>query len=162
MANTLKMDLINTIVALSDRGWSKRRIARELDLDRQTVRRYLAEHSKSPPISTPGSEAAPVQNHPFSTPGSPASAKADNPVSSLGDLVVNQAIERSYGKAGRPSKCSPHAAFIEAKVEQGLSAQRIYQDLVSELQFAGSYQAVKRFIRQFKASTPTPIYRIEV
>ncbi len=162
MANILKMDLINTIVTLSGQGWSKRRIARELRVDRQTVRRYLAEHSKSPPISIPGPEGAPVGNHPFTIPGSQADAKADNPVSSLCDLAVNQAVERSYGKAGRPSKCNPHTAFIKTKVHEGLTAQRIYQDLVCECQFDGSYQAVKRFIRRFKAAAPIPIYRIEV
>jgi DNA invertase Pin-like site-specific DNA recombinase len=35
-------------------GWSRRRIARALKLDRKTVRRYLNAASKSPTISTPG------------------------------------------------------------------------------------------------------------
>ena len=41
MSNFLKMDLVNAIQALKSKGWSKRRIARELQIDRQTVRRYL-------------------------------------------------------------------------------------------------------------------------
>jgi transposase len=45
--------------------------------------------------------------------------------------------------------------------EAGLSAQRIYQDLVSEHQFAGSYDAVKRFVRQLGATEPLPFRRME-
>ena len=51
-------------------------------------------------------------------------------------------------EAGRPSLCDPHRACIDSKLDAGLSAQRIYQDLVSELSFSGSYQSVKRFLRQ--------------
>ena len=41
MANQLKMALIDTIFTLRRRGWSRRRIAAELDIDRATVARYL-------------------------------------------------------------------------------------------------------------------------
>ena len=47
--NELKVTQQQTIVALHQQGWSKRKIARELGVDRQTVRRYLAEaQAKSP------------------------------------------------------------------------------------------------------------------
>jgi hypothetical protein len=42
-------------------------------------------------------------------------------------------------RAGRKSQCEPLAAVIMAKVELGLSAQRIYQDLVGENGFTDSY-----------------------
>ena len=38
--NQLKVDLKQAITALAGKGWSKRRVARELDLDRSSVRRY--------------------------------------------------------------------------------------------------------------------------
>jgi len=47
-------------------------------------------------------------------------------------------------------------------VSLGLSAQRIYQDLVVEHTFAGSYQAVKRFVRQVRQTQPVPFVRMEV
>ena len=53
-------------------------------------------------------------------------------------------------EAGRPSFCDPHRARIAAKLDAGLSAQRIYQDLVAEVGFSGSYQSVKRFVRQLR------------
>jgi hypothetical protein len=56
----------------------------------------------------------------------------------------------------RPGKCQTYAERIEAKVHLGLTAQRIYQDLVIEVGFKGSYQAVKRFVPRLKESSPTP------
>jgi hypothetical protein len=40
---------------------------------------------------------------------------------------------------------------ILAKVEVGLSAQRIYQDLVEQNGFSDSCQSVKRFVRKLRA-----------
>jgi transposase len=42
-----------------------------------------------------------------------------------------------------------------------LSAQRIYQDLVSEQKFVGSYDSVKRFVRQLQQANPLPFRRME-
>src|SRR5690606_41378657 len=71
MANVLKVQQQDSITHLAAAGWSIRRIARTLQLDRKTVRRYLRaggatytneKPPKSPPISTAGSEggAAPI------------------------------------------------------------------------------------------------------
>ncbi len=54
------------------------------------------------------------------------------------------------------------AQVIEAKVERGLSAQRIYQDLKIEVLFSGSYESVKRFVRRLRKADPARVWRIEV
>ena len=54
MANILKVNEENTIQQLAAQGWSLRRITRELQVDRKTVRRYLRAAAKSPTLSTPG------------------------------------------------------------------------------------------------------------
>jgi len=41
MANQLKMAMVNAILTLQQRGWSQRRIARELGIDRETVARHI-------------------------------------------------------------------------------------------------------------------------
>ncbi len=51
MANQLKMAIIESILALYQRGWSKRQIARELGLDRETVARHLRLAVASKPAS---------------------------------------------------------------------------------------------------------------
>ena len=51
---------------------------------------------------------------------------------------------------------------VEEKAAQGLTAQRIYQDLKLELQFLGSYESVKRFVRRLRRAEPARVWRIEV
>ena len=41
MSNVLKVSLQTTIYSLAQRGWSQRRIAKELGVNRETVGRYL-------------------------------------------------------------------------------------------------------------------------
>jgi hypothetical protein len=60
--NQLKMDIQQTIGTLSRGGWSQRRIARELGIDREAVARYrrLARRAEAPKPAIPpaGSEVA--------------------------------------------------------------------------------------------------------
>ena len=148
MANILKVNEQNTIQQLAAQGWSRRRIARELNVDRKTVRRYIKAAAKSPTISTPGSAERESKSAPISTPGE-----------TTGAGLVAAALE---AEAGRPSFCDPHRVLIEAKLVAGLSAQRIYQDLVVEVSFRGSYQSVKRFVRPLRRQQPQRVWRIEV
>jgi transposase len=51
---------------------------------------------------------------------------------------------------------------IVDKLQQGLSCRRIYQDLVDEHGFGGSYYSVRRFARRLDQSRPMPFRRMEV
>ena len=64
--------------------------------------------------------------------------------------------------AGRPSLCLPLQAVIAAAVQAGLSAQRIYQDLICDHSFTGGYHSVQRFVRQLLQTQPVPFVRMEV
>jgi hypothetical protein len=99
----------------------------------------------------------------ISTPGSPPATESKSPISTLGsetgpDLVT----EALQVEAGRPSSCEPHRQLISDKLDTHLSARRIYQDLVIEVGFTGSYQSVKRFVRQLRRAQPGRVWRIEV
>ena len=54
MANRLKMALIDTIQRLRQQKWSQRRIAKELQIDRETVARYLAQLEAPKPATVEG------------------------------------------------------------------------------------------------------------
>jgi transposase len=65
------------------------------------------------------------------------------------------------GISGVLSPARVHAPEIEEALEAGLTAQRIWQDLVAEKGFGGSYQSVKRFVRRLKGADPQRIWRME-
>ena len=143
--NELNVNLQHSILTLAGNGWSNRRIARELDINRETVGKYLLLARPKPAISTPGSE--PDSN---SNPAIPTSGSGPPP-------DPKPAISTAGSAAGRQSLCQPHSPQIEAAVGVGLSAQRIYQDLVCDRGFVGSYQAVKRFVRHLRETQPIAI-----
>ena len=148
--NQLNVSLQHSITTLAAQGWSRRRIARELDLNRETVGKYLRMADSKPAISTSGSAPVADSKPAILTPGSEADPTAKPAISTLGST------------AGRQSLCQPWRPQIEAAVAVGLSAQRIYQDLVGEHGFTGSYQAVKRFVRHLRETQPVPFVRMEV
>lgn len=64
MANRLKMAEIQAIQTLRLRGWSRRRIARELGIHRETVGRYVDLAESKPANPPPGSEGENQPNLP--------------------------------------------------------------------------------------------------
>ncbi|MBM4025399.1 MAG: IS21 family transposase [Planctomycetes bacterium] len=137
MANRIGMATEDSIRTLYERGWSKRKIARELGVDRETVDRYAPKPAKVTAGIIPVADPE-------------AGGDGSKPAK------VTAGIRRCR------SVCIGHAPTIEAKVEAGLTAQRIYQDLVEEQGYAGSYEAVKRYVRGLRASDPRRYHRIEV
>ena len=84
MANHLSMAIIDSILPLHQRGWSQRRIARELNIDRETVARHLQAQGLAPkpanaPLgsATPQPESKPA-NAPLGSPAIEADAKPAN------------------------------------------------------------------------------------
>jgi transposase len=180
MAHVLKMAIIQAIHQLRAAGWSQRRIADELGIDRGTVSRHLqaAQSNSNAAISPAGlsaPNAATFAGPPASSSGLPDQATgADCPAdpnaaispagSSDGSVGASLATnERSAPPrpAGRRSHCGPFESVIRAKLDQGLSAQRICQDLQSEHGAEVSYDSVKRFVRRLGTALPPPFRRLE-
>lgn len=142
MANRLRMAKVHSIQTLHARGWSQRRIARALGVDRETVARYVRagaavgrQNQPNPPTGSDGHHDPPAgQNQP-------------NPPA---------------GSSGPASRCEPFREQIGRALQQGLSAKRIWQDLRVEQGFEGGYDAVKRFCRRLQFGQPLPFRRIEV
>lgn len=150
--NLLEVHLQQTIIVLAQRGWSQRRIARELGIDRETVKRYAPPKPANNP--TAGAEAAkPATDQNPTTGSEQLDCAAEMP---------KPATNPTAGfSPGPPSLCEPHRALIEAALERGLTAQRIHQDLCLDHGFTGSYESVKRFVRRTAAVTPLPFRRLE-
>lgn len=146
MANQLTVQSQDAIRTLASKGWKIRRIAKELGISRNTVRQYVRRLSAPRRVEAaprPGSEA--VENDP---PFDRRDGQND-PLSTA-------------GKMGRKSLCTDYAALIGVKAHLGLSAQRIFQDLRTEVGFGGSYESVKRFVGKLRQSQPELICRMEV
>src|SRR6266542_3849281 len=108
--NQLNVNQQQTILSLHQQSRSKRRIGRELDLDRATVRKYLAASDSKSPTPQTGSAQAP-------SPKSPTDPQTG-----------------SATGCGPASLCEPWREQIKQALDRGLSMQRIYQDLVYEHQ----------------------------
>lgn len=127
MSNVLKVNEQEAIRSLYEKGWSQRRIAQELGLNRRTVSRYVAKCARE---VTAGSES-------------------------------KCTTQLTAGSRRAKSACEAHREEIAGKVEAGLSAQRIYQDMVCERGFASSYESVKRFVVGVRAKEPRRVWRME-
>jgi len=160
--NQLKVNIQQTILTLHQQGWSGRKIARELDLDRGTVSRYLRQGAK--PALAPSDPGVAAGSKPANVPaGSQApdnSKPAIVPTGSAEQGLAQGASARPL-QPGRGSQCEPWRPQIQAMVQRGLSAQRIYQDLVAELQFVGGYDSVRRFVRRLRPTLELPFRRME-
>jgi transposase len=164
MAHQLKMATVQQILSLHAGGWSQRRIARELGISRDAVARYvhLAQAAPTPaPQNDREGIAEPVGA--LSLPRG-ASKPATAPTGS-GREDLPPAVADFLAKASarsRRSACERYRDVIQAKLDQGLSAQRIYQDLVNEHGFASRYWSVRRYVQRLSGVSELPVRRIEV
>ena len=160
MSNRLKVAMIDVILSLHRKGWSQRRIATELEINRETVARYLkqARAAPKPAIAPSGSDSPePAPKPAIAPPGSDSLEIAPN-----ADVPpLTSASDDGSRARGRPSDCEPWRDIIQSKCNQGLSAQRIYQDLTSEHSFGGSYYTVRRFVRRLEPVQELPFRRLE-
>lgn len=167
MANVLKMALIESVLSLHAQHWSQRRIARELQIDRETVRKYLRERlSGAKPANAPTGSGG---SKPATFLGSPG--RAPKPATNLPTGSEAAAAEESAGLAGKVaaaplappgplSHCEPYREIIVAKVQEELSAQRIWQDLVESGATVG-YDSVRRFVQKLGRTRSLPFRRME-
>src|SRR5271166_2558569 len=206
MANVLKEEKKQQVVALGRLGWSLRRIQQTTRIRRETASAYLkaAGIAVRPPsgwgrrapkpanqVITDSGAAKPaipvIPDSPNPNPenlsnkGKATSKPANEVITDsevIADLNPSQRDEvgaRSGPKAGRglrehaagpghspsASACEAYREAIELGLSRGRNARAIYQDLVSEYGFAGSYQSVQRFVRKLRG-TQVPEARVVI
>jgi len=138
MANRLTMAKISAIRTLHQSGHSNRKIAELLGVHRETVGRYV--------------RPAESENRPNAPPGCEGSEAAGLPPPATSDPGV---------PPGPASDCEPFRQVILQKLQQGLSARRIHQDLSEEPDFSASYYSVRRFVARLRRTSPLPVRRLE-
>jgi transposase len=172
MANRLTMAKIQAILSLHEQDWPNRKIARKLEVDRETVTKYVRaascapepakapigsdgaggpptappevrapdrqsgrQHGTEPGQSLPLLDVPPGNSKPAKAPiGSEAIADGADRAESPPGVVDSEASANTPAleQDGSRSACEPYRQVILEKLDQGLSAQRIYQDLVGE------------------------------
>jgi transposase len=137
------MDKALAIQGLAATGMSERQIAAALSISRKAVRRHLgrgvAKDTKAPTGEAPT--------------GSVDSKETKAPTGSA------QVTSGPVG--GTRSLCRAFQEEILGKLEQGLTAQRIYQDLCDEHGFTGKYSSVRRYVAQLSAGQEPAFRRME-
>ena len=134
MANRLAMDKVQAVKSLAAAGLSERQIARTLGVSRKAVRRHLGRIPSKDTKAPTGASAHRVEG--------PKDTKAPT-----GSEAIAEPPESPPAEASR-SLCQAYRETILAKLEQGLTAQRIFQDLRDEQGFTGQYHSVRRYVRR--------------
>lgn len=144
MANQLAMDKALAIKHLQQAGYSERKIAEQLGVSRKAVRYHLgrirAKDTKAPTGSAlTGSEPSKDTKAPT------GSELAKSPPAT----PVSASLAHTF-----------HDSIV-AKLDQGLTAQRIFQDLQTEHGFTAKYHSVRRYIAKLRDTTELPFRRLE-
>src|SRR6266850_1779113 len=150
MSNVLSEEKKQQVIALGKLGWPVRRIEQATGVRRETAGAYLKAAGIG--VRLPGAWGK-------RAPAKPANEVTPDPGPAKPAIGVTPDFIAPFSeKQGAPNDPSPPSASVceayRELIEQGLARGRngkaIWQDLVSDQGFAGSYQAVKRFVRKLR------------
>jgi len=145
MGNILKMAQQQQIQALIALGWSDRNISKTIGVDRGTVSKYRKKNQNPPEM--------PTDNKGQNQPEVPAGDIEQNPP----NVPTGPEPSTSAPLIKLPSTNSvqlhPYIETVKDLFDKRLTAQRIYQDLVEQHDYKGSYDSVKRYVRKFRKRT---------
>lgn len=174
MSNVLNEEKRQQVIALGRLGWPLRRIEQETGVRRETAGAYLK--SAGIGVRPPGGwgRRAPAKPANEVTTGSPTQAavvassnsenlsfkgkaKTENPkpaneVTTGSGAEWSAAETKNIPGSTSVSICEPFREEIEVGVSRGRNAIAIWQDLVADHGFNGSYQSVKRFVRKLRGA----------
>jgi transposase len=134
IVNVLKMDKQQQIQSLIGLGWTDRRIHRETGINRITIARYRKTLQSMPQVPT---DVVPCQ--PESVPHVPTDSGPVYPATK--SLFIE-----------------PYREVIWRKHTSGLTAQRIYQDMVEAVGYAGGYDSIKRYVRKMRGNATQRLF----
>lgn len=150
MSNVLGMDKQKVLQGLFKLGWSDRRINKETGIHRKTIRDYRWRFQNAPKVLT-DPPAVFAQNAPkvLTDLSGQAGQNAPKALTDFPALPVTKSLQlQAYLKQ------------VQEKASIGLSARRIYQDLVEECDYQGGYYSVQRYVRKLRKKLPKHFDRL--
>lgn len=131
MGNELKMAKQLVLQGFMAMGLSNRQIHKQTGIHRDTISRFRKQFQNRPEVIADFSGEKGQSGPKVTTDSTVDSPPSKVPATNSSSIVpYRQRICDAYGA--------------------GLTAQRIYQDLVEETSFSGSYQTVKRYVRKLR------------
>ena len=156
MVRRLDMHKTQGIEHLYATGMSKRKIAKTLGINRKSVDRHLSEFQPKG-ASTDQAPTGEALTGLQDSKGAKAPTGSDSC-----DFSESQPAKPAPKPDPSRSQCAKYRDLILSKIEQGLSAQRIYQDLVADHGFTAKYHSVRRYVGNLLDSKELPVRRMEV
>jgi len=165
MANRLKMVQKEMLFTLFSQNWSSRKINSVTGLHRATIQRYRTEWrqqqhdrgSEDLSVKVPSTSPEPCPERAQSVPP----GENQVPTEEVVHFQVPTDPETPAHIRTSKSKASCYHELITEKLQRGQHARSIYQDLVDEAHYSGSYDSVKRYIRRLRHHTPVLYARLE-
>jgi transposase len=152
VSNVLKEEKKQQVIALGRLGWSTRKIEEATGVHRVTAANYL--RAAGIGLRPPGAwgRASPAKPANEVTPDfqSAKPARGADEVPPDSGAIATPQVPCPQTSSGARSACEPFREEIESALSKGRNAKAIWQDLVDTRGFSGSYQSVKRFIRNFR------------
>ena len=145
MSNALSEEKKQQVIALGKLGWPLRRIEQATGVRRETASAYL--------------KAAGIVVRLPRFWGKRIPAKPANEVTLDSGSKPAKEVTLDFNAAFSPkppirSACEDYRERIEQSLGRGRNGKAIWQDLVSDHGFTGSYEAVKRFVRKLRGPQP--------
>ena len=156
MSNVLNEEKKQQVIALGRLGWSLRRIERAAHIRRETIGAYL--RAAGIPVRPAGGWGR--------TPPKPANEViTDPPAKPANEVITDSGADASaHGLPPSPSRSASASAPFHDAIELGLSrgrnAMAIWQDLVDNCGFTGSYQSVQRFVRKLRPGNSAEAFAV--
>ena len=166
MSNRINILNKEQILGLIQLGWSDRKINRAMGIHRVTIARYRKEFKDNlvSDVDKKGifepryTEGQAQEDKRQSVPFAEKQVPTDRVVHFQVPTDPSDLIKTSLSSK---SRASVYHVIIQEKLRLGQSARSIYQDLVQEKVYAGSYDSVKRYIRKLRKRLPRLYARIE-
>jgi len=153
------------LYTLFSQNWSNRKINEAIGIHRKTIARYRAEWQHFQREKSACADQHQISNSATKKGRFPSQSVPPGPNKVPTDQVVHFQVPTDPQSTNEPvfskNKAAGFHDVILKKLDAGQNAKSIYQDIVTESCYIGSYDSVKRYIKKLKNKHPKLYARIE-